>query len=309
MPSHWQAQFCALPLDQAVARISAHAINQNVSAAAVCGDECTRSPRPTLESYSSVEVPLPSITPTLLAALDATQVPIFGHINAKLLERAADLASFIHFEAGETIYKQGDHPHAFYVVLHGEVTMTTRSEQPHDDNDDAAVGAEQSVVRETQRIAESFMSTAAQSTLTVGQHFGEVGVLLPQTPCIATTVAAKRCSLLTLESSAFIELFGKDTNLLAEMQIKVCMPIAYPHARCLPTNTANLPTLRVHVLARSRSSYGQAAHSGLSYSTAGRDRSLRSTLLQSIPPSRSSSTTRRMTFSTAAQGPRRRRRC
>ena len=57
--------------------------------------------------------------------------------------------------------------------------------------------------------------------LTVGQHFGEVGVLLPQTPCIATAVATTRCTLLTLESSAFIELFGQDGNLLAEMQLKL----------------------------------------------------------------------------------------
>jgi len=80
---------------------------------------------------------------------------------------------------------------------------------------------------------------AAERVLTVGQHFGEVGVLLPQTPCIATAVATTRCTLLTLESSAFIELFGQDGNLLAEMQLKLLrsgctLKAALNHNRCKP---------------------------------------------------------------------------
>ena len=52
-------------------------------------------------------------------------------------------------------------------------------------------------------------------------HFGEVGVLLPQTPCIATCTCVQKCTLLTLDSMAFLELFSQDPNLLSEMQIKI----------------------------------------------------------------------------------------
>ena len=60
-----------------------------------------------------------------------------------------------------------------------------------------------SVHRESKRIAHSLMSEEGEGCI------GEVGVLLPSTPCIATTVAS---ACLTLESSAFIQIFGQDTR-------------------------------------------------------------------------------------------------
>ena len=46
----------------------------------------------------------------------------------RVLSQAAHLAKFQHFDTGSIIYKQGDPPSAFYVVLHGEVAMTTSNE-------------------------------------------------------------------------------------------------------------------------------------------------------------------------------------
>jgi len=186
----------------------------------------------------------------LLQRYAAMNVPIFGHIDEKLLTMAANLASFTHFEKDEVIYRQGEAPHAFYVVLHGEVRMTTaRVNKGYDSNrgtdkDDVAAADKQNddgtMLRETKKITESMLGEqAAERTLTVGQHFGEVGVLLPQTPCIATAQATSRCTCLTLESSAFIELFGQDANLLAEMQLKLLstgctLKAALNHNRCKP---------------------------------------------------------------------------
>ena len=43
--------------------------------------------------------------------------------------------SFTHFEKDAVIFRQGDAPHAFYVVLHGEVRMTTaRVNKGYDSN-------------------------------------------------------------------------------------------------------------------------------------------------------------------------------
>jgi len=186
----------------------------------------------------------------LLQRYAAMNVPIFGHIDEKLLTTAANLASFTHFEKDGIIYRQGEAPHAFYVVLHGEVRMTTaRVNKGYDSNrgtdkDEVAAADKQNddgtMMKETKKITESMLGEqAAERVLTVGQHFGEVGVLLPQTPCIATAVATTRCTLLTLESSAFIELFGQDGNLLAEMQLKLLrsgctLKAALNHNRCKP---------------------------------------------------------------------------
>ena len=154
----------------------------------------------------------------LLKRYAAMNVPIFGHIDDNLRAKAASLASFAHFDKDQVIYKQGGDPHAFYVVLHGEVSMVTEAVEgaPAPDVPETSF-----VQRESRKIAESFMVEKAERVLTVGQHFGEVGVLLPTTPCIATTTARSACTLLALESSAFIALFGSDAGLISEMQIKL----------------------------------------------------------------------------------------
>jgi len=159
----------------------------------------------------------------LLQRYAAMNVPIFGHMREELLTEAANLATFEHFAPGDVIHRQGDAPKAFYVVLHGEVKMSTvvRTDDDSGRGDEAGRNVDGSFARETKRIAASMMSETSERVLTVGQHFGEVGVLLPQTPCIATCTAIAQCSLLTLQSSSFIEIFGQDANLMAEMQIKL----------------------------------------------------------------------------------------
>ena len=166
----------------------------------------------------------------LLQRYAAMNVPIFGHISAALLDKAAKLAAFQHFQRGDVIYRQGDPPKAFYVVLHGEVTMSTEQAKRPEAKAEGGEGGEGGVRASTEadalehdanRVANSFLSRHAERTLTVGQHFGEVGVLLPQTPCIATCTAKTSCSLLVLDSAKFVDLFGQDRSLLAEMQIKL----------------------------------------------------------------------------------------
>lgn len=164
----------------------------------------------------------------LMQRYAAMNVPIFGNMSEQLLNSASSLATFAHFKAGDVIYRQGDPPKAFYVVLHGEVTMSTEkfkrdelapaAAEAKEGEGASNIGAEE---KEANRAANMLMTETAERKLTVGQHFGEVGVILPQTPCIATCTATTNCSLLSLESSKFIELFGSDLTLLAEMQIKL----------------------------------------------------------------------------------------
>jgi len=164
----------------------------------------------------------------LLERYKAMNVPIFAELSTEQLQSAASLAKFKHFEAGDVIYAQGDPPSAFYVVLHGEVQMTSLAGEVSGSLEERSTmksastsrNADGSLVKETHDI-EKALTGAATRTLTVGMHFGEVGVLLPSTPCIATCKCTKKATLLTLESQSFIQLFGTDLNLLAEMQIKL----------------------------------------------------------------------------------------
>jgi len=110
------------------------------------------------------------------------------------------------------------------------------------DDEDAPgvdVNDDGSFSKEEKKVAESIKAEMADKVLSVGQHFGEVGVLLPQTPCIATCTAQTGCTLLVLESSAFIDLFGNDLNLLSEMQLKLLrhastLRSCLNHRRCRP---------------------------------------------------------------------------
>ena len=170
-----------------------------------------------------------------------SQVPIFAELDDAMLKRAAKSAKFAHYNEGDVIFHQGDAPSAFYVVLHGEVKMTSVAEKPLEEKSRSAGGTVElnddgSFVKETKSIA-AMMSGGDSRTLTVGMHFGEVGVLLPSTPCIATCTCSKTCTLLKLDSVSFIELFGMELNLLAEMQIKLLrhhstLRAALNHKRC-----------------------------------------------------------------------------
>ena len=89
-----------------------------------------------------------------------------------------------------------------------------------------------------QRGLVKMLMTPAERKLGVGQHFGEVGVILPQTPCIATCTAVSKCSTLVLMSDDFMELFGRNRKLIAEMTIRLL------RSRCTLQSVLNYPAAR-----------------------------------------------------------------
>ena len=68
---------------------------------------------------------MPAAMDDLLQRYAAMNVPIFAELSQESLMEAASLAKFKHFNKGDIVYRQGDPPSAFYVVLDGEVTMTS----------------------------------------------------------------------------------------------------------------------------------------------------------------------------------------
>lgn len=175
-------------------------------------------------------------------------VPIFAELPEDLRDRAAAKATFSHYQQHDIVYKQGDPPAAFYVVLHGEVEMTSVPEDKGLGEESTMLNtkrnADGSFVKEMKSIS-TMLTGGSSRLLTVGMHFGEVGVLLPQTPCIATCQCSKPCTLLTLSCDDFISLFGSDSNLLAEMQLKLLrnkatLKSALAHRRCRPLFEAHI---------------------------------------------------------------------
>ena len=213
-----------------VAALIYNAAARKYSAKATERTLCLVITKANLKKFTSVKPSLEaalmlSTKEFLLKRYAAMNVPIFGHINESMMTRTAELATFSHLEKGEVVYRQGDAPKAFYVVLHGEVSMKTEvlPGPPAGAPGSAPAAASDTSMlhRESKLIADSLMAEPVERLLSVGQHFGEVGVLLPTTPCIATVTATNAVTLLTLKSSDFISLFSTDHNLLSEMQIKL----------------------------------------------------------------------------------------
>lgn len=63
------------------------------------------------------------------------------------------------------------------------------------------------VHRESIRVAQELISDQGDKswTLTMGHHFGEVGLLMPHTMCISTCTAMCQSTLLKIEAGAFGE--------------------------------------------------------------------------------------------------------
>lgn len=103
----------------------------------------------------------------LLQRYSTLSSSIFYSFSEHEIEVAAKLARIEPVKAGETIYSIGDEPEAFYVLVHGSL---------HRD----------------------YCNGSEPQALTVGQYFGEVGVLLPNTHCFANVSAVENSTLLTI---------------------------------------------------------------------------------------------------------------
>lgn len=116
------------------------------------------------------------LSPARLLQLGALRaVPMFGPLSAPVLERLATGSSLRTVEAGETIVSEGEVGDQFYVIIAGDVDVTTR--------------------------------IGGQRRLSNGESFGEIA-LLRDIPRTATVTAATPTELLTLERGAFLQALG-----------------------------------------------------------------------------------------------------
>jgi len=120
----------------------------------------------------------------------------FADMNDGALKVFSEQSYLQPVKPSDLIYGEGEEPPAFFVVADGEVFAGLSDE----------IGTTRPPV--------------AEWSLQVGQYFGEVGLMLSDRPQLTTFRAGPdRCTLLALPRSAFLQLFGNDTSLQAELQI------------------------------------------------------------------------------------------
>ncbi len=106
------------------------------------------------------------------------RIHFFDGLKFEALERLSSMVSLLSVEAGETIFRTGDPPTAFYVIEHGKVD----------------------ILRETDRGSE-LLATLGRS----GDFFGEMA-LIEDRPRSATVRAQTRAELLVISRPQFEEL-------------------------------------------------------------------------------------------------------
>ena len=133
--------------------------------------------------------PFLSVNPTLETCLiDSTKrfllqryamlrSSIFHSFSEAELEVAARAARIERISQGQTVYSKGDAATAFYVVAHGELHR------------DYGSGG-----------------SSGKRQLKVGAYFGEIGVMLPRTGCLATIKATVDSTLLVIGKEDFVRL-------------------------------------------------------------------------------------------------------
>jgi len=158
----------------------------------------------------------------LLQRFRSMGLPIVSTLDDAMLEEVSRLAKFESVAKGQEIYRQGDLPTAFYIILHGTIECHTKRPSDTKMNVDSKVPLDV-VHRESIRVAQELISDQGDKswTLTMGHHFGEVGLLMPHTMCISTCTAMCQSTLLKIEAGAFVSLFGANPHMLADMKIKL----------------------------------------------------------------------------------------
>ncbi len=124
------------------------------------------------------------VTGALSAARLLSQMPIFAHLSPQQIGVLARCMERLHVNAGETIVRQGELRHHFYVILEGEITTSVRDKAGEDEVVVARLGR--------------------------GEHFGETALYTDQ-PYSATCRAETPVELLALDEPTFDRLVASST--------------------------------------------------------------------------------------------------
>ena len=162
---------------------------------------------PFMRRHSELENTLVSSTVRfLLERFSRKDASIFHAFRQTDLDRMAESVSLRSIKKGQTVYSAGDTTETFFVVVDGQFTRD--------------YGAKTSV---------------PPKTLRYGDFFGEVGLLLPRTPLIATVTATEESTLLTVPKEEFLAIIDQNPR----PQVELCL-------RIMPREMISLDLLLLH---------------------------------------------------------------
>ncbi|MBN1456949.1 MAG: cyclic nucleotide-binding domain-containing protein [Sedimentisphaerales bacterium] len=120
------------------------------------------------------------------------KISIFAGLNDEQLHSLFQLLETIHYDAGETIFEQGDHPSHIYVVRSGRIKLVATQ----DDTPFELVVFDQ------------------------GQCFGESSVIGIQ-PHAATAIAVEETELIALSRQALLSIYETDLALFSTLIMNI----------------------------------------------------------------------------------------
>jgi len=151
---------------------------------------------PFLETHANLEASLKQASKLFLVQrFAAPRDSIFHSLTSTEIEEFAKRADFLKLAPGTVVYSAGDMSSAFYVIAFGECVREYTAEGPD----------------------------VPPLALPVGAYFGEVGLLLPNTPMIATVKATdyEKVTLIKISREDFDAVIGSNKLMQLELAIKM----------------------------------------------------------------------------------------
>jgi len=154
----------------------------------------------------------------LLQVYRQLRIPMFAEMADGNIKDCAGKAVLEHYQPGDVVCRRGDEGKAVYGIVSGSIEISDTAATG------AAAGGGGGDSRKTVGGSEVPAGTAelsAMVTLSPGQYFGEISMLLHDQLVTATCTAGERTTLLALSRKGFVDMFENEPELAAYMRIKI----------------------------------------------------------------------------------------
>lgn len=144
----------------------------------------------------------------LLSKLSSLGIPFLSGFTEEMFTSLTDSVEIMEVPEDHVIFSEGDVGDKFYIVVHGSVEVTTNTETEGDDNED--------------RSSTDDGNESTLGTLGPGQYFGEMSLVnADNNQRTATVTSTQKSILLSIEKERFHELFGSNSQISAEFELRV----------------------------------------------------------------------------------------
>ena len=143
----------------------------------------------------------------MVSKLSSLGIPFLNGISDDMLYSLAKSVTIEEVDNGHVVFQQGDVGDRFYIIVHGSVTVDATNTTCSSENDGEY----------DQATTESVM----YGELHAGQYFGEMSLLTDCQLRTATVTSTQKSILLSIDKESFSTLFGRNSNIHAEFELRV----------------------------------------------------------------------------------------